>query len=319
MSQNFGTQMGNRTSKMLLFMGILWIVIAAALYFGLSGIPYAGGTMMFLAVLFGLIGVGMIVASFMLGRSVAGSAREMASATLGSAQILSVTQTGMTLNDQPRIKFDLLVTLPGQAPYQAEHAEFVPLILLMRCQPGAVVAVRVNPAKPDKVTISWNEAPPSATAAMNAATAALAGAGYGAAAGAVQGAVANAGTPAGAESLAQVAAAMQASGAPAAPVFAQADQANYSVEQLRQWLRENGIPATARIDMLQDAGQTLGTDRMMVMQVTLEAPGRPPFQGPPSAAMVPVDKVGRLAVGVTLPVLVAPDNPNMTMFEWDKI
>jgi hypothetical protein len=301
MSQNFGTQMGNRTGRMLLFMGILWLVIAAGLYFGLAGIPYAGGTMTFLAILFGLIGIGMIGASFVIGRRMAGDARNLASSILGSAQILSVTQTGTTLNDQPRIAFDLAVTLPGQPTYQARHSEFVPLILLMRCQPGSVVAVRVNPARPDKVTISWNEMPPAPAGLGGAA-------GFG-----------GAPTPAGAESLAQVAAAMQASAAPVAPVFAQADQANYSVEQLRQWLRENGIPATARIDMLQDAGQTIGTDRMMVMQVTLEAPGRPPFQGPPSAAMVPVDKVGRLAVGVTLPVLVAPDNPNMTMFEWDKI
>jgi hypothetical protein len=35
--------------------------------------------------------------------------------------------------------------------------------------------------------------------------------------------------------------------------------------------------------------------------------------------MVPLEKVGRVAVGVALPVRVAPDNRDMLMFEWDRI
>ena len=66
-----------------------------------------------------------------------------------------VTQTGMYLNEQPRIKMDMLVQLPGQTPYAAEHSEFVPLILLSRVQPGATLPVKVNPAQPGKVVIDW--------------------------------------------------------------------------------------------------------------------------------------------------------------------
>ena len=296
MSQNFGQQMGKQASWQMLLMGVIFLVVGIAAYVTI------GSVLALMSIIFVVVGVGMIGVGIYLRRGSAADQANLASSTLGSAQILSVTQTGMTLNEQPRIKFDLAVSLPGQAPYQVSHAEFVPLILLVRCQPGATVAVRVNPAKPDKVTISWNEMPPSAGGS------AVPAGGY-------------AGAPAGAgaESLAQVAAAMQSSGAAVAPVFAMPDQANYSVEELRQWVRQNGIPGTARIDQLSDAGQTVGNDRMMMMQTTLQVPGRPPFQGPLSAAMVPVDKIGRLAVGVTLPVLVAPNNPNLTMFEWDKI
>ena len=105
----------------------------------------------------------------------------------------------------------------------------------------------------------------------------------------------------------------------AAPVFGQAAQAGYSVEQLRAYLRANGIAGMARIDRLDDSGQTVGDERLFTMTTTVSIPGRSPFVTGPSAAMVPLEKVGRIAVGVALPVRIAPDNQDMVMFEWDRI
>jgi hypothetical protein len=121
------------------------------------------------------------------------------------------------------------------------------------------------------------------------------------------------------ETLGQVAAAMAAARSDAAPVFGQAAQAGYTMEQLRAWLRANGLAGTARIDRLDDSGQTVGDERLFTMTATVTIPGRPPFVTGPSAAMVPLAKVGRIAVGVALPVRVAPDNQNMLTFEWDRI
>ena len=348
MSQNYGAQMGGRARTMLLFMGILWLVIAAGLYLGLSGIPAAGGTITFLVVLFAIIGGVMIVAAFFVGRMAADTRRVATVGLPGTARIVGLTQTGMSLNDQPQIGMDLEVSVPGLPAYRAQHKEFVPLLLLARLQPGGMIAVRVDPANPHKLVVAWNEAPGavplggfggvqgpgmfapgSGGASDGAGTASQVGGlpgatvvqrtTYGGPTASPAGAAA--GAAPGTETLGQVAAALQAAGmgGAAAPVFASADQATYSVEQLRQWLRENGIHGTARIDHLADSGQTIGTDRLMTMQTTIEVPGRPAFRTAASAAMVPVEKVGRIAVGVTLPVLVAPDNPDVSMFEWDRI
>jgi hypothetical protein len=325
MSQNFGTQMGRQAKWTLLLLGIVFLVIGGGVYFGLGSDSLVGSALMPMAIIFVVTGAIMIVVSFIVGRSTAASQAVAEHGQLGSARIMGLTQTGMTLNDQPQIGMDLEVTVPGLSTYRVTHKEFVPFLFLSRLQPGGVLAVRVDPAKPQKVVVAWNEAPPAGGSFGAGASNGFGGVSAGSLPGAtmVGGIPAAGGAPvvpgAGAESLAQVAAAMQQSGAHIAPVFSASEQANYSVDQLRQWLRENGLPGTARIDRLEDSGQTVGNDRLMTMQTTTEVPGQPPHQGPASAAMVPLAKVGRLAVGVTLPVLVAPGNPDLEMFEWDKI
>jgi hypothetical protein len=92
-----------------------------------------------------------------------------------------------------------------------------------------------------------------------------------------------------------------------------------SIEQLRAWLRANGLSGTARIDRLEDSGQTVGDERLFTMTTTVSVPGRATITTAPSAAMVPLEKVGRIAVGVVLPVRVHPENENLLMFEWDRI
>lgn len=303
MSQDFGTRMGRYAGWQLAILGVLFIVIAAGMYLALGNDTLTKGMIQPMSLMFGAIGLVMVVVAVVLFRKSSGRARVATAGVSGTARILGLTQTGMTLNDQPQIGMDLEVSAMGMGgTYRVTHKEFVPFLLLGRLQPGAVLAVKVNPTNPKQIVILWNDAP-----AVSASMAAAIGAGPAAGS---------------SESLGQVAAAMAAGGAGSGGVaapFLSADQANLTIDQLRSWLRENGIAGTARIDRLEDGGQTIGTDRLFTMQTTLEVPGRAPFQGPPSAAMVPVDKMGRIAVGVSLPVKVAPDNPDLTMFEWDKI
>ena len=78
------------------------------------------------------------------------------------------------------------------------------------------------------------------------------------------------------ESLSQVQAALAGSGAAAASPYGNAAQGNYSVEQLREYLRQSGLPAEATIDKLTDTGQIVGDERLYTMAVTLHIPGQPP-------------------------------------------
>ena len=78
------------------------------------------------------------------------------------------------------------------------------------------------------------------------------------------------------ESLTQVQAALAASGAAVPAAFATPDQGGYTVEQLRAWLRANGVEAQAHVDFLEDTGKIVGDERVYMMEMTLMVPGSAP-------------------------------------------
>jgi hypothetical protein len=106
---------------------------------------------------------------------------------------------------------------------------------------------------------------------------------------------------------------------PAAAPFASPEQGGYTVDQLRAVVRATGIDGTATIDKLADTGETVGDERLFTMQVTLHVPGRPDQQLPASAAMVPIAAAANVGLGRTVPVKIARDNPNLVLFEWEKL
>ena len=178
--------------------------------------------------------------------------------------------------------------------------EIVPLVCLNQLQ--GTVPVRVDPADPERVVVQWG-------LVGTAGGAGAAGGGFGG-----PGSSAD-------ESLGRLRRRWRASGRQPTrrPSSRSAGQETVSVEQLRAYLRANGLSGTARIDRLEDSGQTIGDERLFTMTTTVTVPGRATVTSGPSAAMVPLEKVGRIAVGVVLPVKVAPDNEDLQMFEWDRI
>ena len=92
-----------------------------------------------------------------------------------------------------------------------------------------------------------------------------------------------------------------------------------SIDQLRAAVRATGINGTATIDKLADTGETIGDERLFTMEVTLHMAGMSDRHLQPSAAMVPITAADRVAVGVTVPVKVARDNPDLIVFEWEKL
>jgi len=306
--------MGRRAGWALLLTGLFELALTGGFWFLAGATPDGAGGMLVTAAILGLIGILLLVIGVVLLRRAAATDRISAKGVPGTGQIMGLRQTGMMLNAQPQVELDLLVTIPGRASYRAKVKEIVPLIMLNRLE--GTLAVRVDPARPRTVIVQWDQpnmglASPGAEWGSGWASGPGAPAGFGGPPGAP-----GSGTD---ETLGQVAAALAAAGGGAAPVFGQAAQAGYTVEQLRADLRANGLAGTARIDRLDDSGQTVGDERLFTMTTTVTIPGRAPFSTGPSAAMVPLEKVGRIAVGVALPVRVAPDNQDMLMFEWDRI
>ena len=70
---------------------------------------------------------------------------------------------------------------------------------------------------------------------------------------------------------------------------------------------------------LTDTGKIVGDERLYTMSTTLYIPGQPPQVQAESAAMVPLTAMHKVRVGAKVPVKYAADNPNLMMFEWDKI
>jgi hypothetical protein len=70
----------------------------------------------------------------------------MANGRPGSATITAVRDTGLTINDNPTVEFDLAVALDGGAPYDVTHRQTISRIAIPSFQPGATIPVRVDPA-----------------------------------------------------------------------------------------------------------------------------------------------------------------------------
>ena len=73
----------------------------------------------------------------------------MATGRQGEATILQLEDTGMRINDNPRVALLLDVRIPGYSPYQVQKTVTVPLIRLSQLQVGSVVAVMADPDQPN--------------------------------------------------------------------------------------------------------------------------------------------------------------------------
>jgi hypothetical protein len=80
----------------------------------------------------------------------------------GHANIVQMGDTGMRINNQPRLSLVLDVqpmAAPGQPPgfqaFRTEHQCTVPMMAMARVSPGTTVPVKCDPQNPSKLTIDW--------------------------------------------------------------------------------------------------------------------------------------------------------------------
>lgn len=92
------------------------------------------------------------------------------SGTPGQAQILEMTQTGVYVNNQPRVTLRLSIQAPGVAPFEDTKTHTVPLIALGRLTAGTPLAVYMKPDKPRDYVIDWFGSPQGAVAGMGPIT-----------------------------------------------------------------------------------------------------------------------------------------------------
>lgn len=340
MSQFSSSTIGRYAGFWLIFTAAIELGLAAVfLFIGLS-VPIVDFAMFLTAAILGITGVVLLLIGLRVRRSAAANAALLAEGQPGTATVTGLNQTGMYLNENPQVAIDLRVDVPGREPYAVTRKEFVPLILLGRLTSGAPLPVRVDRANPQRLVIDWGNAglasaaptmtgmPGSTTidlrgmgADPQAIAAAISAAITGAAAGSeMAGSAAPAATPA--ATTGTTSAGTAAAGMPvtlpagvlnmgtASPLVAE------QFAQMRAWLRQTGIPATARIDQAMDMGTAVGSDRLFTIQATLEIAGKGPEKLQPVAALVAADDVEKVREGYRVSVRVAPDNHQLIDFDW---
>ncbi|MCP4540547.1 MAG: hypothetical protein GY832_25705 [Chloroflexi bacterium] len=108
-----------------------------------------GGTVLSLAITIGIT----IFAIRLIRKTVGPNRGVLQDGIPAQAKIVNVRQTGVMLNNQPQILFDLEVQPPGGAPYQAQAKAVIPMINIPQFQPGAEVPVKIHPSDPTQVVM----------------------------------------------------------------------------------------------------------------------------------------------------------------------
>ena len=78
----------------------------------------------------------------------------MQNGTQGEATILSLQDTGMRINDNPRVQVELEIEVAMRPPYRVTKTATIPIIRLSQVQVGSKVPVMVDlsdPTNPDKI------------------------------------------------------------------------------------------------------------------------------------------------------------------------
>jgi len=123
---------------------------------------FAGGTMLFIFITIcgSLVCTLVIVAAsigipiYFMRNNQKRSQELMERGTQGEAKILSLQDTGMLINNQPRVTMVLEIDVAMRPLYQVTKTMTVPLIRLSQVQTGSVVQVMVDlsdPTNPDKI------------------------------------------------------------------------------------------------------------------------------------------------------------------------
>jgi hypothetical protein len=67
----------------------------------------------------------------------------------GTAVVLEISDTGVRVNDNPRVKLLLEIQIPNHQPYQAQKTVTLPIIYLPQVQTGSTINILADPTQPN--------------------------------------------------------------------------------------------------------------------------------------------------------------------------
>jgi hypothetical protein len=142
--------------------GVIWSFVGPALlgstYNDFPAFQQPPAGFLIAGVVFVLVGASLFAVGFMFSQSSSNAQRLQAVGIPGTATVISAQDTGMTINDNPRVNLTLQVAAGGNT-YQASTSVTVPRLQVGRLAPGSVLAIKVDPAKPSDMVIDWQAVP----------------------------------------------------------------------------------------------------------------------------------------------------------------
>jgi hypothetical protein len=108
-----------------------------------------GGGLLSIALTVGII----VFVRRMIKQTVGPSQGILQNGVPAQAKIRGVRQTGVLLNNQPQIEFDLDVQPSGGPSYRATAKAIIPIVHIPQFQPGADVPVKIHPSDPMQVAL----------------------------------------------------------------------------------------------------------------------------------------------------------------------
>ena len=145
-------------AKWLWFTAILELVLAGVFVVLGFALPEASGGMLLTGAILGATGALLALWARRWSRAFAEAQRIKATGVSGSARIVGMRQTGVSMNDQSQVELNLEVTTSMQGPYQVVMKEYVPLMLIGTLSSGLPLPVKADPADPNHVIIEWESA-----------------------------------------------------------------------------------------------------------------------------------------------------------------
>jgi hypothetical protein len=298
------------TSKMLLLFGLVFAVVAGAIMFVVwrttsaitgsamrttdpASMMSGMGSMIVWTIvpIVAITVVGLAVFFVFVRRIIGADRRILAGGIAGTALVLGVRDTGITINNvNAVIEARLQVTLPDRPPYEATAEVTLGRTSWGALQPGMTVAVKVDPANHARVAIDLR----------------------GGGAPMTMGAPGMIATPGGTFAVPGVAGAMQAKTVrEAADVIAEGERAEGTIQSVS----DTGATAGQMVPGIEP--EKAGDPMVFVaMQVK-------PRNGAPFAAQgiyrVPKHKLGALTIGRRVAVSYLPGQPQSATIDWARL
>lgn len=146
---------GNRIRGALRITGWIELLVAGGLLLGALVAGEGSGGLVLTAAILGAVGLGLLAWARNVERAQARVRAIVATGISGTAKVEGVRQTGLTVNDQPQVEFDLEVHLRDRDPYLARQKEIVPISMIGSVGIGRELPVRVDRGDLSKIVILW--------------------------------------------------------------------------------------------------------------------------------------------------------------------
>ncbi len=139
------------------FMSGLGAVFVALGVIFLSITSTAGqdGSMLFVGGLFGVMGLIFIGVDLVRFRGELKKDRLRVSGLKGTARVLDVRDTNVTVNNSPMVNLDLEVTVPGQSPFRTHKRTVISRLSVGALTPGTLIPVLADANKPRDIVLDW--------------------------------------------------------------------------------------------------------------------------------------------------------------------